>query len=63
MIQQIAPILTTTNSVNGIDRGLLKARHIQAKLREQAEDDKPQIGLLWTPTALPYLVSITRWIE
>jgi hypothetical protein len=62
MIQQIAPLPTKTSFI-GVNKGLLQARHIQAKLREEAEDEKPQIGILWTPTALPYLVPITRWIE
>ena len=65
MINQIAPIpQTTTGSLTGINKGLVQARHIQAKLKHQAEDDtRPDRVIFWSPTALPYLVPIIRWIE
>ena len=64
MIHQIAPIAQKTTRLPGINRDLLKARHIQAHLKQQASDDaKLQTGILWSPTALPYLVPIIRWIE
>jgi hypothetical protein len=64
MINQIAPIPQTITTLTGINKGLVQARHIQAKLKQRIEDDeKPDRVILWSPTALPYLVPIIRWIE
>ncbi len=64
MINQISPIQQKTTSLSGINKDLLQARHIQAKLKQQVEDDEtPDRVILWSPTALPYLVPIIRWIE
>lgn len=65
MIKQIAPILSAANLTPGLNRGLVKARHIQARLKSlEAGDDKPQNGILWDPArSAPYLVQVTRWIE
>jgi hypothetical protein len=65
MIHQIAPVAQKTTSLSGINKALLQARHIQAKIKKEAtqSDDKPEVGIVWTPMALPYLVPITRWIE
>jgi hypothetical protein len=64
MINQIAPIPQQTTSISGINKGLVQARHIQAKLKQQASDDaKLDAATFWTPMALPYLVPIIRWIE
>jgi hypothetical protein len=65
MINQIAPIPQQTTRLEGINRGLIQARHIQAKLKETAfEEERPEMGIIWSPVlAVPYLVPITRWIE
>jgi len=64
MINQISPIQQKTTSLGGINKDLLQARHIQAKLKQQVGDDVlPDRAILWSPTALPYLVPIIRWIE
>lgn len=64
MINQIAPVPQKTGPLTAINKGLVQARHIQAKLKQQVEDeDKPDRVIFWSPTALPYLVPIIRWIE
>jgi hypothetical protein len=64
MINQIAPISQETTRFNGINRGLIQARHIQAKLKEESfEAERPESVILWSPIAVPYLVPIIRWIE
>jgi len=64
MTTQIAPAPQQTAQLSVINKGLVHARHIQAKLKQQVEDeDKPDRVIFWTPTALPYLVPIIRWIE
>jgi len=65
MIYQISKIKTKTEPLPNINRDLLKARHIQARVKEKATDPSaPQEGYLWSPiNAGPYLVPITRWIE
>jgi len=64
MINQIAPISQETTRFNGINRGLIQARHIQAKLKEEAfEAERPGRVIMWSPIAVPYLVPIIRWIE
>jgi hypothetical protein len=65
MICQIANVKTKTEPLPSINRDLLKARHIQAHVKEMAADGlAPTEGYLWSPiNAGPYLVPITRWIE
>ena len=63
MINQITPIPTKTTSLTGINKDLLKARHIQAHLKQETGDNKPDRVIFWSPTAHPYLVPILRWIE
>jgi hypothetical protein len=65
MIRQIADIKTRTEPLPTINRDLLKARRVQAHIKEMAADGlAPTEGYLWSPmTAGPYLVPITRWIE
>jgi len=64
MINQIAPVAQKTTQLDLINKGLVQARHIQAKLKQQPKDEgKPDRGIFWSPTALPYLVPIIRWIE
>jgi hypothetical protein len=65
MINQIANIKTKTEPLPGINRDLIKARHIQSRVKELSADRlAPTHGYLWSPIhAGPYLVPITRWIE
>jgi hypothetical protein len=65
MINQIAPVPKTSYSPRGLNKGLIQARHIQAKLKARGDlAAKPEYGFLWSPiTAGPYTVPITRWIE
>jgi len=65
MIYQISEVKTKTEPLPKINKGLIQARHIQAKLKEQVADGLlPTEGVLWSPmTAGPYLVPVTRWIE
>jgi len=65
MIHQIAHVKTKTETLPAINRDLIKARHIQAHVKELAVDGLAPIeGYLWSPLhAGPHLVRITRWIE
>ena len=65
MINQIASVKTKTEPLPTFNRDLLKARHIQAHLKERtATQSLPTQGTLWSPlTPGPFLVPITRWIE
>jgi len=65
MIYQITNVKTKTKPLPTISRDFLKARHIQAHVKEMAADGlAPTEGYLWSPmTPGPYLVPITRWIE
>jgi len=65
MIYQISPVITKTEALPTINKDLLKARHIQAQVKERtATQSLPNIGYLFSPaTAGPVLVPVTRWIE
>jgi len=65
MIYQITNVKTKTAPLPAINRDLLKARHIQAHVKEMAADGlAPTEGYLLSPMhSGPYLVPITRWIE
>lgn len=65
MIYQIAKVKSRTEPLLPINRDLLKARHVQARVKEKAADGlTPTEGYLWSPINTgPYLVPITRWIE
>lgn len=63
MINQISPIAQKTTSLSGINKGLIQARHIQAKLKQESAATKPDRAILWSPDSMPYLVPIIRWIE
>jgi hypothetical protein len=65
MIYQIGNIKTKTEPLPTINRALLKARHIQAHVKEKAADGlAPRIGYILSPMNTgPYVVPITRWIE
>jgi hypothetical protein len=63
MINQIAPVHTQTEALPSINKDLLKARHIQAHVKQLTGALPTQVEL-WSPiTAGPYLVPVTRWIE
>ncbi len=65
MIKQIAPVPSGATPTPSLKKGLIKARHIQAHLKNlEAGDAKPKNGILWDPAkSAPYLVQVTRWIE
>jgi len=65
MIKQIAPVPSAATPTPSLNKGLVKARHIQDRLKNlEASDAKPKKGILWDPaTSAPYLVQVTRWIE
>ena len=63
MIYQVAPIKDKTTPLPKLNKGLLQARHIQARLKQGASELPTHVEL-WSPlTAGPYLVPVTRWIE
>ncbi len=65
MIYQISTVKTKTEPLPPVNKGLIQARHIQAKLKERVADGLlPTEGYLWSAaTSGPFLVPITRWIE
>jgi len=65
MINQIVPIPRKTSILPGINKGLIQARHIQAKLKDRpGHDTKPENAILWSADfAAPCVVPILRWIE
>lgn len=65
MIHQIAHVKTKTEPLPTINRDLLKARRIQAHVKELAADGlAPTDAHLWGPIHPgPYLVPVTRWVE
>jgi len=65
MICQIANVKTKTKPLPAINRDLLKARHIQAHVKEMVADGVvPTEGYISSPmNAGPFLVPVTRWIE
>jgi hypothetical protein len=65
MIYQISPVKTQTEALTTVNKDLLRARHIQAQVKERtATQSLPNVGYLFSPaTAGPYLVPVTRWIE
>jgi hypothetical protein len=65
MIYQIANVKTKTRPLPAINRDLLKARHIQAHVKEMAADGlAPTEDCFWSPmNAGPYLVPVSRWVE
>ena len=63
MINQIANVLTKTETLPSINKDLLKARHIQANVKQLTGALPTQVQI-WSPiTAGPYMVPVTRWIE
>jgi len=65
MIYQVAPVKDKTAPLPKLNKGLLQARHIQARVKKDAASDAlPTHVEIWSPhTAGPYLVPVTRWIE
>ena len=65
MIHQIANIKTKTEPLPTVNRDLVRARHIQAHVKEMASDGlAPTDAYLWSPiNAGPFLVPVTRWVE
>jgi len=65
MIHQIAHVKTKTEPLPTINRDLIKARRIQAHVREMAADGlAPAEGYLFSPIHTgSYVMPVTRWIE
>jgi hypothetical protein len=65
MICQIKPVESQKESAAAINKGLIQARVIQARLSGRIIDAAPLgDGLFWSPlTAGPYLVPVSRWAE
>ena len=62
MIHQIAPVAKQTTLL--MNKGLIQARHIQARLRKGAEEALPtHVEILGPGNLGPYVVPVTRWIE
>ncbi len=60
MTHQTAHFRTKTEHLPTINRDLLKARHIQAHIKELAADGlAPSLGI----HVGPYRAPLTRWIE
>lgn len=63
MINQIQSIKTKTGNLPTINKALLQARHIQARLNGRL-DQPVDNHFLWNPiNSGPFHVPITRWIE
>jgi hypothetical protein len=58
-------IPTPSGPLPTINKGLLQARHIQAKLKEHVADPSlPRSGEFWSPmTSGPYMVPVIRWFD
>jgi hypothetical protein len=68
MIHQIFDIKPKTASLPTVDRGLIRARHIQAQLKERfAGGSLPSHVEVRRTVSLPsfmsYIVPVSRWIE
>jgi len=64
MINQIASVQTKTEPLPKINKDLLRARHIQANVKQGLTGRLPTQVQMWSPiTAGPYMVPVTRWIE
>jgi hypothetical protein len=65
MIHQIAPVPTKTTALPSINKALIKARHIQARVRGDIQAGcRPESGVISSPlSGAPFLVPILRWIE
>ena len=64
MINQILPVKEKTGTLPALNKALLQARHIQARLKRNHNEALPTQVEMWSPyTAGPILVPVTRWIE
>jgi len=66
MINQIAPVQQKTGTLPVINRDLLKARHIQARLKTTSLSPYSRYKSSYDWTSLtpgPYLVPVSRWTE
>jgi hypothetical protein len=63
MIHQIAPVKTKTAPLPKLNKDLLQARHIQARVKKDAQQLPTHIEILSPITNGPFLVPVTRWIE
>ena len=54
MIYQISPVQTKTQSLSNFNKGLIQARHIQARLKEIAHHAaSPEIGFRQVSSLVP----------
>ena len=65
MIHQISPVKTKTGLLPSVNKGLLQARHIQARLKGHSLSVTPtNEDVFWSPfTAGPFVVPVSRWVE
>jgi hypothetical protein len=64
MIYQVSPVKDKTAPLPKINKGLIQARHIQARLKKEMPDTLPNQVEIWSPfTSGPYVVPVMRWIE
>jgi hypothetical protein len=62
MICQVQSVKTKTAALPEVDKGLLQARQIQARLKPRitATHTRP----VWSPiTPGPFMVPVSRWVE
>jgi hypothetical protein len=65
MINQIAPVKTQTQSLGGINKGLIQARHIQSRLKSDSLQPMPfEDGSFANHmTSGPFLVPTHFWFD
>jgi hypothetical protein len=64
MIYQVAHVKDKTAPLPKLNKGLIQARHIQARLKSEASQELPEQVEIWSSiTAGPYTVPVMRWID
>jgi len=61
MINQISPIQTKTSDLTHLNKGLIQARHIQARLKESAQH--AHTGFRHAATAGQSLLPANSWFD
>ena len=61
MINQISPIQTKTSALTPLNKGLIQARHIQARLKESAQ--QTHTGFRHAVTADFSLLPVNSWFD
>jgi hypothetical protein len=64
MIYQISPVKDRTVLLPKLSKGLIQARHIQARLKKETEEPLPPQVEIWSPfISGPFVVPVLHWIE